>query len=345
MQQDHRQSLRGLRFEAVVSRAHRKARAMLGLLGALGLAGALAFAPGAHAQGDVAGAQDHPLLSRFTGAVITAHAASDYDLARLPAAPIARQSEPEGVLELEGRVTHLAYRIPHDKSVLEVVRNYEAALAAGGFETLFSCRGRDCGRGFDAYVILSGEVFPSGFSHATFNDGSYALLARRADDERVAHVFLHFMDDSANKRTLVRQLVVEGEPMATGQVTVRSAEALAATLEADGKVVVDGIFFDSDSATLRPESAEALAQMAQLLANAPGLTVFIVGHTDNQGSFEHNRQLSQRRAEAVAQALARDHGIDATRLGAHGVASLAPVASNAGDAGRARNRRVELVLK
>src|SRR5690606_17731280 len=105
------------------------------------------------------------------------------------------------------------------------------------------------------------------------------------------------------------------------------------------------IFFEFDSAEIRTESAEALEQMATLMNDAPDIQVYIVGHTDNQGSLDYNHDLSTRRAEAVRRALAGDYGIDAERMAAHGVASLAPVASNGSEDGRALNRRVELVLQ
>lgn len=72
--------------------------------------------------------------------------------------------------------------------------------------------------------------------------------------------------------------------------------------------------------------------------------MLVVGHTDNQGTVDANISLSQRRAQAVVEALAKGHGVDANRLAARGVANLAPVASNTTEAGRAKNHRVELVL-
>ena len=69
----------------------------------------------------------------------------------------------------------------------------------------------------------------------------------------------------------------------------------------------------------------------------------MVGHTDNVGGLESNMKLSMDRANAVVLNLTGRHGIAATRLKACGVGPLAPVASNDSDAGRAKNRRVELV--
>ena len=83
--------------------------------------------------------------------------------------------------------------------------------------------------------------------------------------------------------------------------------------------------------------------MARLLTTDRALKVAIVGHTDTQGVADANVALSQRRAEAVVAALTTNYKIDAARLKARGVASFAPVATNRTEAGRAKNRRVELV--
>lgn len=69
----------------------------------------------------------------------------------------------------------------------------------------------------------------------------------------------------------------------------------------------------------------------------------IVGHTDSQGTTACNLDRSQKRAESVIKALTTEHKIDGKRLSAKGIASHAPVASNDSDAGREKNRRVELV--
>ena len=298
------------------------------------------------AMADIEGSADHPLLGRFGGATISAYQAASYDVATLPGGPIADARAVDNRLELEGRVTRIGYRLPVEHSALEVARNYEATLAEGNFDILFQCAGSaQCGRGFSRYVINEGVVFPSAFDRAAFNDSSRALLAMRADEQGTAHVFLYIMEDRSNDRTLVRQLVVESEPLQLGQISVKDASALQAALDTAGSVIVDGIFFATDSATIESESTEALEQMAEMLRSAPELAVYIVGHTDNQGSLDYNLQLSQRRAIAVVEALSALEGIDDSRLDARGVASLAPIASNANEAGRAQNRRVELVLQ
>lgn len=143
-------------------------------------------------------------------------------------------------------------------------------------------------------------------------------------------------------RVLYMVDVIETAVVETGLVAV-TAEKIAAGLDANGRVVLDGLYFDTDKATLTPESAPALAQIARFLASRPQLDAFVVGHTDNTGALAHNRTLSEARARTVVDALVRDHGVARARLEAHGVGPLSPVAINATDAGRARNRRVELV--
>jgi len=85
-----------------------------------------------------------------------------------------------------------------------------------------------------------------------------------------------------------------------------------------GHFAVYGIYFDTDKAEIKPESEPALAEMTKLLKDNPSLNVFIVGHTDSTGTFEHNLTLSMDRASAVVNALVSGHGIAAARLKPYG---------------------------
>ncbi|MFA6957505.1 MAG: OmpA family protein [Thermoanaerobaculia bacterium] len=135
--------------------------------------------------------------------------------------------------------------------------------------------------------------------------------------------------------------IVEKQPM-TQHVTADAA-SFGNDLKATGHVAVYGIFFDTGKAVVKPESTPALAEVAKLLAADPALKLWVVGHTDSVGAVDANMKLAQVRAEAVVAALTTTHGVAASRLKAYGVGPLAPVASNAAEDGRAKNRRVELV--
>lgn len=138
-------------------------------------------------------------------------------------------------------------------------------------------------------------------------------------------------------------IIVEKRGMV--QEVKASAELFKAGLAASGHVEVPGIYFDTGKAELKAESDAALAEVARLLEADPALRLYVVGHTDNVADLDLNTRLSQARAEAVAKALVGKHGISAARLVGRGVGPLAPVASNDSEAGRAKNRRVELVKR
>ena len=140
---------------------------------------------------------------------------------------------------------------------------------------------------------------------------------------------------------MYRLTIVEKEIMK--QEVVANAEAMGNDINTTGHVSVYGIYFDTGKSEIKPESDAAISEIAKLLKGNGTLNIYVVGHTDNVGSFDSNMKLSKDRADAVAKALTAKHGIAAARLKPHGVASLSPVASNDTEEGRAKNRRVELV--
>lgn len=105
-------------------------------------------------------------------------------------------------------------------------------------------------------------------------------------------------------------------------------------------VVLKNIFFDFDKYDLKPESNAELIKLVGLLKNNPKLRIEIGGHTDNVGSKEHNRVLSENRAKAVYSYLV-NAGIAASRLSYKGYGDASPIAPNTSDEGRALNRRTE----
>jgi outer membrane protein OmpA-like peptidoglycan-associated protein len=116
------------------------------------------------------------------------------------------------------------------------------------------------------------------------------------------------------------------------------------TVEPKRIVIMDRIEFDLDSATFRPEALPVLDQVVRVLAEHPEIgKVRIEGHTDNQASAAYNLGLSERRAQAVMKYLA-DKGIDPKRLEAKGYGLTKPIADNATEEGRFKNRRVEFMI-
>ena len=124
---------------------------------------------------------------------------------------------------------------------------------------------------------------------------------------------------------------------------VRNDRAIEDALSKLCRVEVPGIYFDFDRATLNPQSTPALTVIADLLRRQPQWRLSIEGHTDNIGSDSYNQDLSTRRAAAVKEALVRDFAVVPERLSSAGFGERRPVEPNETIAGRARNRRVELV--
>ena len=108
-------------------------------------------------------------------------------------------------------------------------------------------------------------------------------------------------------------------------------------------VQIYGIYFDFNSATIRPESEVVLAEIAEILKKNPDWTLSVDGHTDNIGGAAFNQPLSEQRAAAVKDALVKRYKIPPNRLVTHGYGLSRPIETNDTVAGRARNRRVELM--
>ncbi|MBW1847152.1 MAG: OmpA family protein [Deltaproteobacteria bacterium] len=118
-------------------------------------------------------------------------------------------------------------------------------------------------------------------------------------------------------------------------------DTLGESLDNTGRAILYGIYFEIDSATLKPESTETLHQVFKTIKTKPSLKLTIEGHTDAQGSDQHNQTLSQERAQSVLDWLIKN-GIDPARLSAKGYGESRPVADNSRPDGRALNRRVEV---
>jgi outer membrane protein OmpA-like peptidoglycan-associated protein len=289
---------------------------------------------GALAQrGDVAGSRDYPGIGRFAGSVITGYQVKDFDAARLQAAPF-KDGKPAAERRLEGRVTRIAYRNNPGPSILEVSRNFETQLAKAGFETLVACDTDACG-GIPFTEAIDALPMPQMWIDG-FNYRYYAGRKAEGGRETYAAVLVSKSNDDIYAQLVVAVIgAIENKMVDAG--------AMAKGLRETGHIALYGIYFDTDKAVIRPESRPTLDEIAKLLRAQPQLTVFIVGHTDSQGTFEYNTDLSRRRAEAVAAELVKSYKIANTRLRTAGASFLAPIGSNATDDGRALNRRVELV--
>lgn len=317
----------------------------------LAAAAALALGLSSPQAAEVRPWPDHPLIKPYAGSAKIAYVHADFDTFTLPLGPYAGGSDHYAeTRKVEGEVTRLVYQSPPGRSLLEVWRNYTDALAGAGFKTQFECEGVKCGGQNAAAGQKLSRPQVRGDEAMV-----HRLLIRRDDGVRLmtahldraggagADVVLLAVDANTDG-VGVMLTVVEPRTMQTNQVTV-DARAIQDGLARDGHIALYGLQFDTDSARLTLASDATLAQMAAALKARPGLKVFIVGHTDNTGTLAHNEVLSRQRADAVAAELGARHGIDPGRLATRGVANYAPVAGNDTETGRAKNRRVEMVVQ
>lgn len=288
-----------------------------------------------------------PEFGALEGAELTHGLTREFDSYRLPTGRFTREAQP--VAAIEGRVREFVYRLDGETSTLEAIRNYQRRFEELGYATVFECAGDECG-GFDfRFNIYLVEPPAMRFDLADFR---YLGVA---DEARGRHAAV--IASRQGGRLYLQIVAIEGETAPERMTAAEEAPpplakpglarlyALARRLTEDGHAALDGIAFEPGSARLTPESEPVLAQVAEILRGRPDLKFLVVGHTDDQGGYDVNLSLSRARAEAVAKSLAAAEGVAATQLKPYGVAYLAPRASNATEAGRALNRRVELVLE
>jgi len=296
-------------------------------------------APFAAAQDqDVEGSSDHPLISRYPGSYIAKYLSKEFDEFSLPLGPVNEENTITKNQHLEGKITRIVYVAPVGRTVLEVFRNYQAALTKAGFQTLFTCGPQGCGSTVaNAYANSGDNGDYWGPEH-----GIHYISAKLARPEGDVYVSLLIDNQGPDSRANAELYVIEVKPMESGLITVNAA-SLADDISRTGHASVYGIYFDTGKADVKPESDATLKEIAKLLQGDSTLKLYVVGHTDNQGALDLNMDLARRRAEAVLAALSTKYAVPASRLKAFGAGPYLPVASNDSEDGRAKNRRVELV--
>jgi outer membrane protein OmpA-like peptidoglycan-associated protein len=318
------------------------------------LSGGVTLGSGAVRAADATGCQDPVPLKRFEGSSLVACERRDFAEYELPAGRLlswdygAKRARFAAKLDIEGRVQKSIYFVPRGPTAAEVFRNYKLDLDAKGFRPIFEARGQELGAD-------QGRIFESngpgeqlfGYSPET----SRFLSAVKDDGTRQTYVSLYVIDYQGGVHSKLKaepgQVLVRLDTLVAGALEDRMQVVTASEMETSirdtGRVTLYGILFDFNTADVKPESRPALDEIAAYLKADPARKLHVVGHTDAIGGFDFNIRLSQARASAVAAELIRSHGIGPERLRGNGVGALAPVATNATDEGRAKNRRVELV--
>jgi outer membrane protein OmpA-like peptidoglycan-associated protein len=216
-----------------------------------------------------------------------------------------------------------------------VFRNFENRITKAGYKTIFSGGPEQFNDYRFKYKHPVEKLKPNSLSSKI-----WYLSARRAAGGSDTYISILASPHSGGDGQRVRLIAVETKTMENRMV---DATKMRASINETGKVALYGIYFDTDSAAIKNSSAPTMQEIAKLLRDNSRMKIIVVGHTDNQGGYDYNMDLSKRRAAAVAQALQTAYKISPSRLRSAGVGYLAPAGNNASEEGRALNRRVELV--
>ena len=215
--------------------------------------------PAAAQQKDDASCKDHPLFTRMPDSWIHGCTQKQFD-----AHVFQVGKEKDKTERVEGRKWTISYypqaAAKEKPSELQILRNFENAAVKAGGKVLFTDKSRETFR-----IAKDGKEY--WVDLRTEFTGKYFLT------------------------------IVEKEAMV--QDVVANAEAFSKDIRTTGHAAVYGITFDTARTDIKPESSQAIAEIAKLLKGDAGLKLFVVGHTDLVGGIESNLKLSQGRADAV----------------------------------------------
>ncbi len=304
-------------------------------------------------EADIPCSKDPLGLKRYEGTRVTFYEEKNFAAYTLPLGGITKHSRTETEfaksLKLEGKITRVSY-IGEDpaRSSLEVMQNYRTELTNQGWKILWEASGNDLGTGKG--IIFAGlyNNRPGG-TFSLSKDNAHYLAAEKAGTHLALYI-TNYKAGTVNPKSLqpkpgviaVALDTIETTAMDKKMVLVK-AEEMNNRINEQGGVNLYGFHFDTGSATLNADSSATLDEVEKLIKSDPSLRLLIVGHTDQVGSFSDNIELSNKRAAAVKEAITKRIPSAVDRLSSGGVGYQCPIASNANEEGRAKNRRVTLV--
>ena len=241
------------------------------------------------------------------------------------------------IVAIEGRIVRdqfpLASAEQRQYSAIEFHRNYENAIRdLGGVRISQTQYTNPVVEAFGGYDKVREHFY--GICPGDYDCENHTYLIRQGGKE----YWIQISTGAGPLHGYVTVLEREGMKQSLGFL---DASAMKKAIDADGRVALY-INFDVDKASLRADAQPVVAEINKLLSADPALKLSIEGHTDNTGTPAHNQALSTGRALSVLGALV-GLGVDPARLQSRGYGQDKPLADNASEDGRARNRRVELV--
>ena len=255
----------------------------------------------------------------------------------------------------EGALDQAAWRVSVSISTLELLQSLRDQITAAGFTVIFECETQACG-GFDFRYAT--DVLPEPDMHIDLGDFRYLAASKPGPD---GTEYLNLLVSRSPQDRFVQLTRIggnAGQLTASTKATLQPAEPLnlalppqpmpsqstdlAPQLATGLPLVLEDLIFASGSADLVAGDYASLRDLADWLRAHPDQSLTLVGHTDASGALVNNIALSKLRAASVRSALIDRFDIPAAQIESNGVGPLAPRASNLTDAGRQKNRRVEV---
>lgn len=308
---------------------------------------------------DLVKAKDPDSVKRYEGSIIIAHQPAKYDeyYAATNKERNFGKRNPFGdsAMKLEGNVSRWTYLVPDtDRTSTEVFANYKQEFKRLDLDVVYAPDPDEAGWLGPVYNTYADTVKVGQILAYNETEERYLIAKTKGANPTYYVLFTTVYSDGVIPSRL-ENLVKKGTPLVQLDIIAPvemeekmvfvKAEEMQKSLDSVGHIALYGLYFDTDKAELKDDSKPSLDEVAKLLKSDPDLKLYVVGHTDNQGSNTYNEDLSQRRAASIVKALTGEYGISAARLHPFGAGLYAPVASNDTEEGRAKNRRVELVKR
>lgn len=279
------------------------------------------------------------------GGVETRREVSPAATVRLPSSAWSREIAPDVV---EGAIRKRTLRVGGGgQTTLQLLAPLRQAMLDAGYDEVYACEALTCG-GFDFRFQL--DLLGEPEMHVDLGDFRYLLMRNDNEDLQSARQISLVVSRDAQAgyvhitEVFATSLPPADAPFSRPAQTATATGALPTVLETMGHAILDDLDFGSGASDLGDGTYQSLSDLAAWLLANPSASVAIVGHTDAVGSLAGNTALSKRRAESVVARLAQEYGVNPAQMQADGVGYLAPIASNLTDEGRAKNRRVEVII-
>ena len=286
---------------------------------------------------DIEGSKDYPLVSRFQGSIIEWY--QQLNFGRYYA--LSLKDHKLSPYEIDGRITRIQYSAGKEHSVFEIYKSYENALKNAGFNILVSLDEMNSPSNLNEKLYFDEFGGVNKLPRESIKPdhaGKWAYIAAKNHNNKTDTYVVVFVTNSG--WPLITFDAIEVKSMDTGLVTAKN---MGESISTSGHIAIYDIHFDTGKSEIKPGSTVALKNIAEYLNSHTSQRFLIVGHSDNVGNFDANIRLSKERAKAVMNELITKYNVKPEQLKACGDGSTAPVASNSTDAGKAKNRRVEIV--